>query len=40
MYDFRSVLKDVRRNWLIAAFLSIALGLVLLLFPGITAKAV
>ena len=38
--NLESFLKEIKQNWMFAAVLSIAVGLVLLLFPGITIQVV
>ena len=38
--NFKSLLEELKRNWMFSAILSILLGLVLLFFPGITTRVV
>lgn len=38
--NFKGLLEELKRNWMFSAILSMLLGLVLLLFPGITTRVV
>lgn len=38
--DFKGILQEMKHNWMFSAILSIVLGLILLIFPGITIRVV